>query len=131
MQRDIVDPAPLRVGRNQFHLAVAIEANQFAVIAAQNQARTIRRRAQNAAAVDGDRRDLARFVDQENLFLGTHKGGALAKIMLGRVGGVGRYGRFSVLFVCAVSAVSANRVPFGTLRGAFGTIGTNGTALRH
>ena len=81
MQRDIVDPAPLRVGGNQFHLAVRIERNQFAVVAAQNQARTIRRRAQNAAAVDGDWQNLARFVDQENLFLSTHKGGALAKKM--------------------------------------------------
>ena len=81
MQRDIVDPAPFCVGREQRDLAFGVERDQLAVIAAHDDARPVGSRAQNAAAVDGDRRDLAVQAYQENVFLGADKGGAVAEKM--------------------------------------------------
>src|SRR5205823_1040713 len=69
MQGDIVDPAPFWVGRKQRDLAFDIERDQLAVIAAQYDALAIRCRAQDAAAMDSDRRDFALAAHQEDAFL--------------------------------------------------------------
>ena len=60
MQRDIVDPAPLGVGREHRDLALGVERDDLAVIAAGDDARAVGRRAQDGAAMDGDGRNLAR-----------------------------------------------------------------------
>ena len=79
MQCDVVDPAPLRIGRNQLHLAAAVERHQPAVVAAHDEALTIRGRAQNSAAVNGTRRDFGPRVHQVHVLLGADKGRALAE----------------------------------------------------
>ncbi len=50
MQRDIVDPAPLRVGGEHLGLALGVERDQLAVVAAEHDALAVRRRAEDAAA---------------------------------------------------------------------------------
>ena len=79
MQRDIVDPAPLRIGRQQRHFALGTERNDLAVIAAHHEARAVGRRAQDAAAVDGDLRHLALHAHDKDVFLGADKGGVVAE----------------------------------------------------
>ena len=86
MQRDIVDPAPLCVGREQRDLALGVERNELAVIAAHDEARPVGSRAEDAAAMDGDRRHFALPADQEDVFLGADKGRVLAEEMHGRDG---------------------------------------------
>ena len=81
MQRDIVDPAPLGVGREQRHLALGVERDELAVVAAHHDALAIGGRAQNAAAMDGDRRDLARSLTSDNAFLGADEGRVVAEEM--------------------------------------------------
>ena len=53
---------------------LAVERNELAVIAAHHDALAVGRHAQDAAAVDGDLRDLALAVDQRDAFLGADKG---------------------------------------------------------
>ncbi len=81
MQRDIVDPASFCVGREQRDLALIVQCNELAVIAAHNDALAVRCRAENPSAVDGDRRNLAVRSNHRNAFLGADKGRALAEEM--------------------------------------------------
>ena len=69
------------IGRKQRDLALGVERDQLAVVAAHDEARSVGYRAQDAAAVDGDGRNLALPAHQENVFLGADKGGALAEKM--------------------------------------------------
>ena len=76
MQCYIVDPAPLRIGRQHRHRALGIECNDLAVIAAGDDTFAVGSRAQNDAAVKGDRRDVAGRTDQRRVLLGAdeHRG---------------------------------------------------------
>ncbi len=81
MKRDIVDPAPFRVGREQRDLAFDIERDQLAIIAADHDALSIASGAKDAAAMDDDRRYLAVSTYQENAFLGANESRVLADKM--------------------------------------------------
>src|SRR5258708_38220649 len=81
MQRDIVDPAPFWVGREQRDLAFDIERDQLAVVAAHHDALAMGCRAQDAAAMDGDRRYLALAAYQEDAFLSPDEGRVVAEKM--------------------------------------------------
>ena len=81
MERDIVDPAPFCVGREQRDLALLVERDELAVVAAHDDAAAIGRRAQDAAAMDGTERHLAVGAHQRHAFLGADEGGALAEKM--------------------------------------------------
>ena len=81
MQRDIIDPAPLRIGRKQRHLAFFVQCDELAVIAAHHETRAIRNRAQDATAVDRDFRKLVGLVHQRDVFLDTDKGRVFADEM--------------------------------------------------
>ena len=81
MQRDIVDPAPLCIGREHRDLALGVERDDLAVIAAGDDTLAVGRRAQHGAAVDGDSRDFARVVDHRRVFLGADKDRGIAEEM--------------------------------------------------
>ena len=59
MDRDVVDPAAFCVGHENRALALRIERDHVAVVAAGDDPRTIRSRRQDRAAVNGDRNLLA------------------------------------------------------------------------
>src|SRR6478735_3956982 len=59
MQRNAVDPAALGISRENRGLALGVECNDLAVVAAGDNARTVRRRAEDAAEMHLDRRNLA------------------------------------------------------------------------
>src|SRR5258705_9386 len=84
MKRDIVDPAPFRVSREQRDLAFDIERDQLAIIAADHDALTIASGAKDAAAMDDDRRYLALAAYKENAFLGADENRVLADKMYRR-----------------------------------------------
>ncbi len=81
MKRCIVDPAPFWVGREQCHLAFCAEPNQLAVIATHDDTGPVGCRAQDAASMDGDWRDLALPAYQENAFLGADENRGFAEKM--------------------------------------------------
>src|SRR6478609_5299989 len=69
MQRHRVDPAPLRIGRQQRHLTLGVERDDLAVVAAHDEALAGGGRGEDAAAVDSDAADLARGIDQRDVLL--------------------------------------------------------------
>ncbi len=81
MQRDIVDPAPFGVGGEHRHRALGVERGELAIIAAGDNALAIGRRAQDRAAMDGDRRYFACFIDQRRVFFGANEHGDIAEEM--------------------------------------------------
>ena len=81
MQRDIVDPAPLGVGREHRGFALGVQRDDLAVIAAGDDAFAVGRRAQDGAAVDGDSRDFARLVRHGSVFLGADEHRGIAEEM--------------------------------------------------
>ena len=81
MKRDVIDPAPLWVGGEYRHLALAVQFGQLAVIAAHDDAHPVGRRTEDAAAMDGHTRDTALGVHQGNALLGADKGGAVTEKM--------------------------------------------------
>src|SRR6266436_6504145 len=81
MKRDIVDPAPFRVGRELRDVALDIERDQLAVVAAHHDALAVGSGAQDAAAVDDDRRNLAASAQPENAFLGADESRVVAEKM--------------------------------------------------
>ena len=81
MQRDIVDPAPFRVGREQCDLTRCVQRNEFAVIATHNDAGPIGYGTKDTAARDGDRRNFPVRAHHRDAFLGADKGRAFAEEM--------------------------------------------------
>ena len=79
MQRDIVDPAPFCVGREHRDLALGVERDDLAVVAAGDDTLAVGRRAQDGAAVDGDFRNFARFVHHRRVFLDADKHRGIAE----------------------------------------------------
>ena len=79
VQRHRVDPAPLRVGGEQRHLALGVERDDLAVVAAHDEALAVEGGGENAAAVHGDLGDLTLGVDQGDVLLAADEGGAVAQ----------------------------------------------------
>ena len=81
MQRDIVDPAPLCIGGEYRRLALCVQRDDLAVIAAGDDALAVGHRAEHGAAVDGDGRDFARCIDHRRVLLGADEDGGIAEEM--------------------------------------------------
>ena len=90
MQRDIVDPAALGVGREQRDLTLGIQCDELAVIATHDDALAIRRGAEDAAAVDVNFRNFALPVHEADAFLGPDERGAVADKVHGGDGSTDR-----------------------------------------
>ena len=81
MKRDVVDPAPFRIGGKQRDLAPGVERNDLAVVAAHDDPLTVGDRAQDRAAMDGNLRNCAVVADRGDILLGADKMGAVAEEM--------------------------------------------------
>src|SRR4029450_5090343 len=69
MQRNAVDPASFRVGRQHRGLTLGIQRDQLAVVTARNDACAIRRRAEDRAEMHFNLRDFANRSSDDNLLL--------------------------------------------------------------
>ena len=92
MKRDIVDPAPLGVGRKHLDLALGVKACDLAVIAAGDNAFAVGSDAQDAAAMHGNRSGLCLARDDEDALFRTDKGRLIAHEMHGAHGRANRNG---------------------------------------
>ncbi len=72
------------IARQQRDLALGVERDELAVIATHDDARAVGYGAQDAAAVNGNRRDLPHSVYEEHIFLGADEGCAVAQKVHGR-----------------------------------------------
>src|SRR6185312_8575356 len=76
--------------------AVGIDRHHLAIIAAGDDALAVRNRAEDAAAMHGDARDVAFRIHERDIFLGADKAGTLAEKMHGRRRRANRNGAHAV-----------------------------------
>ena len=77
----MIDPAVLRVGRQDAAFPIRTGQDKFAVVAASNDARTVGRSGQDSAAVGGDATRIAIGRDEQDGLFTENEGGGTAEKM--------------------------------------------------
>ena len=109
-ERDMIDPAMLRVGGESSALALGIGRDHFAVVAAADDALLVGRRGKDRAVVHGDAPRFAFRLDEQHRLLAEHEHGRVAEKMRGhdrRAGSDGRVRSAMETVSARVSVMSA------------------------
>ena len=89
-ERDVIDPAPLRVSGERAALAYGIRLHHFAIVAAADDTRTVGRRRKDRASVHGNAPRVALRLDHQQRLIAEHEHRRAAEKMRGdhrRLGG--------------------------------------------